>query len=132
MMNKKEDKKLNLIFGKYECEIKDGAVSIPWVDKKELAFPIRYTVARLFDRIIIYVYDREILMDKEEIIDTGECMLDKKSKWIVPDSVLIALGSNNVIWLGVGDRAELTTQKALDEITISVDELKEAMIKLGF
>jgi hypothetical protein len=66
------------------------------------------------------------------VIDSGECILNSENKWIVPKAVLDALGHEECVWLGMGDRAELVTQEHLEISDKSLEEMKELLLKMGF
>lgn len=121
-----------MIFGRYECNIDKGAISIPWLDKGELSIPCYYEIIKYNGKDFFYVCgaDTEI---KENVayLERGKCDLDKSGKWILPKAILDVLGSDVYIFIGIGDKCTLTSKKRLQEAEPDLDKIKDALTKLG-
>lgn len=121
-----------MVFGRYNDKIENGAISIPWLKNKVFNKPCFYTVGHYNNKAHIYVHNSALEDDLLSIVDSGECVLDKNNKWLVPESVSNIIGENECVWLGIGTHAELITENQLNETELSLDELREAILKLNF
>ncbi|MBR2024213.1 MAG: hypothetical protein IKA02_00215 [Clostridia bacterium] len=133
MSNEKETKKSKMIYGRYMHEIENGTVVIPWLENKIFDLPLYYTILEASERKYISVHENEF-QDSEELtpIENCLCQLDENNKWILPKSVLDIVGNESVVWLGLGNRAELTTEKILNENSVDIEELKQILLNLRF
>lgn len=120
-----------MLIGRYECNIDNGAISIPWLDKGELKLPCFYEVVKHNDKSFFYVCDSEEAKENVTFIERSKCDIDSNGKWILPKTILDALGGE-YIWIGIGDKCMITSKKRLQEYEPDYDKIKEALLKLGF
>ena len=132
-------KRNGLLYGRYECNIEDGAITIPWIEKNQIEKTLTYIIMEYSNQKIVQVYENSDIDDcsdeQRRVLEKNHCQLDNDDKWIVPNSVLdIFGGDNQCVWLGIGDHIELFTLNSLENINkkVDVNELKNFLSKLAF
>ena len=141
---KNEKKRSGLLYGRHECNVENGAITIPWIYEDALGYmekPLYYRITEHNDKKMIYVYssNHEYVPDEESQymtdLEINDCILDEKDQWILPSTVLEILnGETECIWLGIGTHVELYAKKAFEDEAkkIDVEEMKQLLFKLGF
>ena len=122
-----------MIFGRYERDIENGAISIPWLEKGEFNLPCFYEIINYNEKSFFYVCDLQAeVRENVNVIEIGQCELNEDGKWILPQAILDVLGGEECLWLGIGEKCTLTSKKRLQEDEPDYDKIKEALLKLGF
>lgn len=112
-----------LFIGKYQCRLKDGSIALP-VDCIKV-----WALAEFEDDVpgngekFIFLADEESRCQDEDIriIECGECEFDENGAWVAPAKVIALLDSESLILVGLGNYAELMTEKSWQEKEVYPD-----------
>lgn len=134
-----EKKRRGLLYGRYERNIENGAITIPWIEENKMEKPLAYIIMQYSNGKVVQVYEKrdadDCSDDEGKFFEKNDCQLDSDDKWILPNSVLeIFGGDNQCVWIGIGDHIELFTLNSLEDRNNKVDleELKNILLDLNF